>query len=149
MLYLLSNMRRSGRFAIEGTNDDLALACRITHWVAMRMRSGWLELAKWSPSDHPTCRFSDIGAKSPRSAQYDYWSSDIARGAKPVGEVENPGDVSTTERVDRLIWIANRNDGRPRTHQGFEQGHLKRIGVLILIDEHRPKLAMKGESALW
>ena len=57
------------------------------------------------------------------------------RVAERAGEAEQPADLGPPERVDRLVRVADRDEGRGRADEPLQQPQLRRVGVLQLVDE--------------
>ena len=51
-----------------------------------------------------------------------------------VGEIEDAAHIGTPKAVDRLVRITHRHQGGIRCRQGLDESHLRRVGVLVLID---------------
>ena len=58
-------------------------------------------------------------------------------GAEPVREPGDRAGVRAAERVDRLVGIPDHDQLAPVPRQGVQQGFLRRVGVLVLVHQHR------------
>ena len=91
--------------------------------------------------DDPTRDLSDGRPEAPRGLQRD---GGAGGQREDLLEVEDPLGVGAAEPVDGLVRITHRDHLCTVGGQLLQQGHLRRIGVLVLVDEDRAQCTDRG-----
>ncbi len=65
------------------------------------------------------------------------------RAREGPGKVQDAVHVRAAERVDRLVGVAEGDEGAAAPGEGVQQPYLSRVGVLVLVDEYR--VVLRGE----
>ncbi len=72
--------------------------------------------------------------EAPGPPQHHHPRGVALRVGEGIGEPQDPAHVGTTEGVDRLVGVAHGHHLRPAGGQSPQQGHLRRVRVLVLVD---------------
>ncbi len=145
------DQRRLLRRGIGDEDADLALGCirdrdqGTVRRVPERPRRGLLRLRRDSrgcrtgghreAAGHPPGRSQQTGAAAAAGAQRDHGRRVTVRGAELLGEARQRPHVRAAERVNRLVRVAHGDQVPAIACQGQQQGLLRRVTVLVLIDE--------------
>ena len=99
------------------------------------------------PPGHPAGRGQQDGAAAAAGAQRHHRRGVAVRGAEPVGKLGERAHVGAPEGVDGLVRVADRDQLTAVPGQRHQQRLLRRVAVLVLIDQHhvvRAPLALPG-----
>lgn len=93
---------------------------------------------------HQTGRGQQGGSGAAGGAQDLHGGPPAVRAREGVREVEDAVDVRATKRVDRLVGVAEGDEGAAAPGERLQQPYLGRVGVLVLVHEHG--VVLGGES---
>ena len=88
------------------------------------------------PARHPAGRGQQVTAAAAAGAQRHNRGRLPVRGAEPVRELGERAHVGAAERVDGLIRVADRDQLPAVPGQRHQQRLLRRVAVLVLVDQH-------------
>ena len=88
------------------------------------------------PPGHPAGRGQQVAAAAAAGAQRHHRRRLAVRGAEPVRELGERAHVGAAERVDGLVRVADRDQLPAVPGQRHQQRLLRRVAVLVLVDQH-------------
>ena len=116
--------------------------------LAVRAHHVAREVRQRCVAQHAGGRVADHRPEASRGAQHDDRRGTAVGSGERVAEGEDAGGVGPAEGVDRLVGVADDDELGPGRHETGEQPDLRRVGVLVLVDEHRAvagaQLALHG-----
>ena len=88
------------------------------------------------PARHPPGRGQQVMAAAAAGTQRHHRRRLAVRGAEPVRELGERAHVGAAERVDGLVRVADRDQLPAVPGQRHQQRLLRRVAVLVLVDQH-------------